>query len=83
MRAVFGEVFDVAADIRKGSPTFGRWVGELLSGSNKRQLFIPPGFTHGFITLSDTAEFLYKTTDFCAPNAERCIQWNDPDIGIR
>jgi len=83
VRVVAGEVFDVAVDIRKGSPTFGRWVGELLSQSNKRQLWIPPGFAHAFITLSDTAEFLYKTTDFYAPSAERCIQWNDPDIGIQ
>jgi len=82
-RVVAGEVFDVAVDIRKGSPTFGRWVGELLSESNKRQLWIPPGFAHAFITLSDTAEFLYKTTEFYAPSAERCIQWNDPDIGIQ
>ena len=83
VRVVAGEVFDVAVDIRKGSPTFGRWVGEILSESNKRQLWIPPGFAHGFVTLSDSAEFLYKTTDFYAPNAERCIQWNDLDIGIR
>lgn len=83
VRVVVGEVFDVAVDIRKGSPTFGRWVGELLSESNKRQLWIPPGFAHAFIALSDTAEFLYKTTDFHAPSAERCIRWNDPDIGIQ
>jgi dTDP-4-dehydrorhamnose 3,5-epimerase len=83
VRVVAGEVFDVAVDIRKGSPTFGRWVGEILSESNKRQLWIPPGFAHGFITLSDTAEFLYKTTEFYAPSAERCIQWNDPAIGIQ
>ena len=83
VRVVAGEVFDVAVDIRKSSPTFGRWVGELLSESNKRQLWIPPGFAHAFITLSDAAEFLYKTTDFYAPSAERCIQWNDPDISIQ
>ena len=83
VRVIVGEVFDVAVDIRKGSPTFGRWVGELLSGSNNRQLWIPPGFAHAFITLSNTADFLYKTTDFYAPSAERCIQWNDPDIDIQ
>lgn len=83
VRVVAGEVFDVAVDIRRGSPTFGRWVGEILSESNKRQLWIPPGFAHAFVTLSDTAEFLYKTTNFYAPTAERCIQWNDPDIGIK
>jgi dTDP-4-dehydrorhamnose 3,5-epimerase len=83
VRVVVGEVFDVAVDIRKGSPTFGRWVGELLSESNKRQLWIPPGFAHGFITLSDTAECLYKATDFYAPGAESCVRWNDPCIGIR
>ena len=83
VRVVAGEVFDVAVDIRKGSPTFGRWVGEFLSDSNHRQLWIPPGFAHAFITMSDTAEFLYKTTDFYVPSAERCIQWNDSDIGIR
>jgi len=82
VRVVAGEVFDVAVDIRNGSPTFGRWVGELLSESNKRQLWIPPGFAHAFITLSDSAEFVYKTTDLYAPSTERCIQWNDPDIGI-
>lgn len=82
VRVVAGEVFDVAVDIRKGSPTFGRWVGELLSDRNKRQLWIPPGFAHAFITLSDSADFLYKTTDFYAPSAERCIQWDDPEIGI-
>ena len=83
VRVVVGEVFDVAVDIRRGSPTFGRWVGELLSARNKRQLWIPPGFAHAFLTLSDTAEFLYKTTRSYAPSAERCIQWNDPDIGIQ
>jgi len=83
VRVVAGEVFDVAVDIRKGSPTFGRWVGEFLSESNKRQLWIPPGFAHAFITLSDTAEVLYKTTDFYAPSAERCIQWDDSEISIQ
>jgi dTDP-4-dehydrorhamnose 3,5-epimerase len=83
VRVVRGEVFDVAVDIRAGSPTFGRWVGEVLSEQNKRQLWIPPGFAHGFVTLSETADFLYKTTDFYAPQAERCIAWNDPTIGIR
>jgi dTDP-4-dehydrorhamnose 3,5-epimerase len=83
VRVVRGEVFDVAVDIRAGSPTFGRWVGEVLSEQNKRQLWIPPGFAHGFVTLSETADFLYKTTDFYAPQAERCIAWNDPTISIR
>jgi dTDP-4-dehydrorhamnose 3,5-epimerase len=82
VRVVAGEVFDVAVDIRKGSPTFGQWVGEILSEGNKRQLWIPPGFAHAFVTLSDSADFLYKTTDFYAPAAERCILWNDPEIGI-
>lgn len=83
VRAAVGEVFDVAVDVRKDSPTFGKWVGKVLSDSNKRQLWIPPGFAHGFITLSDTAEFLYKTTEFYSPSAERCLRWNDPDIGIQ
>ena len=82
VRVVQGAVFDVAVDIRRSSPTFGRWVGALLSADNKRQLWIPPGFAHGFVTLSDTAEFLYKTTDFYAPSAERAIIWNDPAIGV-
>lgn len=82
VRVVAGEVFDVAVDIREGSPSFGQWVGEVLSESNKRQLWIPPGFAHAFVTLSDSADFLYKTTDFYAPAAERCILWNDPEIGI-
>ena len=82
VRVTSGEVFDVAVDIRKGSPTFGQWVGEILSESNKRQLWIPPGFAHGFVTLSDSADFLYKTSDFYTPTAERCIMWNDPQIGI-
>jgi dTDP-4-dehydrorhamnose 3,5-epimerase len=82
VRCVQGEVFDVAVDIRKGSPTFGKWAGELLSGENKRQLWIPPGFAHGFVVLSEAAEFLYKTTDYYAPQFERCIAWNDPDLAI-
>ena len=82
VRVVQGEVFDVAVDIRRSSPTFGKWVGAVLSAQNNNQLWIPPGFAHGFITLSDTAEFLYKTTDFYSTQSERCIAWNDPDIGI-
>lgn len=82
VRVVQGEVFDVAVDIRRTSPTFGRWVGAVLSSENQLQLWIPPGFAHGFLTLSETAEFLYKTTDFYTPAAERCILWNDPQIGI-
>lgn len=82
VRVVAGEVFDVAVDIRAGSPTFGRWVGETLSGENHHQLWIPPGFAHGFMVLSERAEFLYKTTDYYSPTHERSIVWNDPDIGI-
>lgn len=82
VRVVAGEVFDVAVDIRRSSPTFGRWVGASLSAENKRQMWVPPGFAHGFVVLSDFAEFLYKTTDFYAPEHERCIAWNDPEIGI-
>ena len=82
VRVVQGEVFDVAVDIRKGSPTFGQWVGEILSADNKRQLWIPAGLAHGFVVLSETAEFLYKTTDYYAPAHERCIAWNDPDLAI-
>ena len=82
VRVVQGEVFDVVVDIRKGSPTFGKWVGEYLSADNKRQMWIPAGFAHGFATTSETAEFLYKTTDYYAPEYERCILWNDSDIGI-
>lgn len=82
VRVVQGEVFDVAVDIRRSSPTFGQWVGAVLSSQNHNQLWIPPGFAHGFITLSETAEFLYKTTDFYSPKSERCIAWDDPQIGI-
>jgi dTDP-4-dehydrorhamnose 3,5-epimerase len=83
VRVVQGAVFDVAVDIRQSSPTFGQWVGEILSADNKRQLWVPAGFAHGFVVLSDTAEFLYKTTDYYAPEHERCILWNDPAIGIQ
>ena len=82
VRVVQGEVFDVAVDIRKDSPTFGQWVGEVLSADNKKQLWIPPGFAHGFLTLSDTAEFLYKTTDYWSPEHERAIIWNDATLNI-
>lgn len=83
VRVVSGEVFDVAVDIRRSSPTFGQWVGQHLSGENKKQMWIPPGFAHGFLVLSESAEFLYKTTDFYAPAHERCISWNDNEIGIQ
>ena len=82
VRVVQGAVFDVAVDIRKSSPNFGKWVGAMLSADNKQQLWIPPGFAHGFVTLTDTAEFLYKTTDFYAPQSERCIAWDEPSIGV-
>ena len=82
VRVTAGEVFDVAVDIRKSSPTFGRWVGEILSAENKKQMWVPEGFAHGFLVLSDDAEFLYKTTDYYAAAHERCIAWNDPAIGI-
>jgi dTDP-4-dehydrorhamnose 3,5-epimerase len=82
VRVVAGEVFDVAVDIRRSSPTFGHWVGVTLSAANQRQLWIPPGFAHGFVVTSDSAEFLYKTTDYWAPEYERSIVWNDPSIGI-
>jgi len=82
VRVTAGEVFDVAVDIRRDSPTFGKWVGELLSSSNKRQLWVPPGLAHGFLVLSETADFLYKTTDYYAPEHERCIAWNDPTLAI-
>ncbi|MBY0292321.1 MAG: dTDP-4-dehydrorhamnose 3,5-epimerase [Alphaproteobacteria bacterium] len=82
VRVTVGEVFDVAVDIRKESPTFGKWIGEILSAENRRQLWIPEGFAHGFLTLSETSEFLYKTTDYYSQEHERCIRWNDPKIGI-
>ena len=82
VRVVTGRVFDVAVDARKSSPTFGRWVGLELSAENHRQLWVPPGFAHGFLVLSDTADFLYKTTDYYAPEHERTIAWNDPAIAI-
>ena len=82
VRVARGGVFDVAVDIRKGSPTFGKWVGVELSEDNHRQLWVPPGLAHGFVVLSETADFLYKTTDYYAPAHERCIAWNDPAIGI-
>jgi dTDP-4-dehydrorhamnose 3,5-epimerase len=82
VRVTAGEVFDVAVDLRKSSPTFGQWVGEYLSAQNKKQLWVPEGFAHGFVVLSDNAEFLYKTTDYYAPEFERCICWDDPDLDI-
>ena len=83
VRVVQGEVFDVAVDLRKSSKTFGKWVGVHLSGENKKQLWIPEGFAHGFLVLSESAEFLYKTTDYYAPGDEHCIAWDDPEIGIQ
>ena len=83
VRVIQGEVFDVAVDIRKSSPTFGKWVGEIISSENKKQIWIPEGFAHGFVTLSDTAEFLYKTTDFYSPEHEECILWDDKTIAIQ
>ena len=82
VRVTAGEVFDVAVDIRKSSPTFGRWVGEILSADNKRQMWIPEGFAHGLLVLSDNAEFLYKTTDYYAAQHERGIAWNDPTVAV-
>ena len=83
VRVTQGEVFDVAVDIRKDSPTYGQWVGERLSAENKKQLWIPEGLAHGFLVLSDTAEFLYKTTDYYAPEFDHCIIWNDPELAIQ
>jgi dTDP-4-dehydrorhamnose 3,5-epimerase len=82
VRVTQGEVFDVAVDMRTSSATFGQWVGTYLSAENKRQMWMPPGFAHGFLVLSDFAEFLYKTTDFYAPQHECCLKWDDPSIGI-
>lgn len=82
VRVVQGCVFDVVVDVRRSSPTFGQWVGIELSGDNHRQMWVPPGFAHGFLVTSDTADYLYKTTDYYAPEDERCIAWDDPTIGI-
>ncbi|HRM01028.1 MAG TPA: dTDP-4-dehydrorhamnose 3,5-epimerase [Acidovorax sp.] len=82
VRVARGRVWDVAVDIRQGSPTFGQWVGTELSEDNQHQLWVPPGFAHGFVVLSDSADFLYKTTDYYAPQHERCIAWNDPQLAI-
>ncbi len=82
VRVIAGEVLDIAVDIRKRSPTFGKWVGIRLSAENKKMFWIPKGFAHGFVVLSESAEFLYKTTDYWAPEHERCIIWNDPDLNI-
>ena len=82
LRVIAGEIFDVAVDMRKSSPNFGEWVGCILSGENKRQFWIPPGFAHGFLVISDIAEVLYKTTDYYAPEYERSLLWNDSDLGI-
>jgi dTDP-4-dehydrorhamnose 3,5-epimerase len=83
VRAVSGTVFDVAVDLRKTSPTYGQSVGEMLSAENKKMLWVPEGFAHGFLVLSETADFLYKTTDYYSPEHERCIAWNDPDLAVR
>lgn len=82
VRVVAGSVFDVAVDLRRSSPTFGQWVGQILSAENKTQMWVPEGFAHGFVVLSESAEFLYKTTDYYAPEYERCIAWNDATLGI-
>ena len=82
VRVVSGEVLDVAVDLRRSSPNFGKWIGEILSANNKHQLWVPPGFGHGFLVLSDTAKFEYKCTDYYAPEFERSVRWDDPDIGI-
>lgn len=83
VRAASGEVFDVAVDLRRSSPTFGRWEGVVLSAANRRMLWVPPGFAHGFLVLSESADFLYKTTDYYAPQHERCLRWNDPAVGVK
>ena len=83
VRVIHGEVFDVAVDLRRSSPSFGQWTGHYLSAANKRQLWVPAGFAHGFLVVSETAELLYKTTDFYRPEHERCIAWNDPQLNIR
>ena len=83
VRVISGEVFDVAVDLRKSSPNFGKWVGEILSAENKKQLFVPKGFAHGFVVISNDAEVLYKTTDFYSPADERCLNWNSPEVEIR
>ena len=83
VRVVQGEVFDVAVDLRKSSKTFGQWVGEVLSAENKRQMWVPEGFAHGFVVLSETAEFLYKTTEYYSPEHERSLLWRDPELKIR
>jgi dTDP-4-dehydrorhamnose 3,5-epimerase len=83
VRVTQGEVFDVVVDLRRNSPNFGKWDGMLLSADNKRQLWVPPGFAHGFVVTSDTAEFLYKTTDYWYPEFERSLLWNDPTVGVR
>jgi len=83
VRVVAGEVFDVAVDLRRSSPSFGRWAGTHLSAENQRQLWIPEGFAHGFVVLSESAEFLYKTTDYYAPEHERSLLWDDPELGIQ
>jgi dTDP-4-dehydrorhamnose 3,5-epimerase len=82
VRVTQGEVFDVAVDLRRSSPTFGKWEGVVLSADNKRQLWVPPGFAHGFLVTSDSAEFLYKTTDYYHPEFERSLLWNDPEVGV-
>ncbi|MCI3205315.1 MULTISPECIES: dTDP-4-dehydrorhamnose 3,5-epimerase [Pandoraea] len=82
VRVLSGEIYDVAVDLRQGSPTFGKWGGEVLSAENKKQLWIPAGFAHGFVVTSETAEVLYKTTDYWAPQFERCIRWDDPTLAI-
>ena len=83
VRVVTGEVFDAVVDLRRSSPTFGRWEGVVLSAQNKRMLWVPPGFGHGYMVLSEAADFLYKTTDYYAPQHERCVLWNDPAIGVQ